>query len=305
MRRSCLSLLVVGLAATLTSVRTEAQPVGAPSIATPQQTAALLDERGIVVLHVGDKAEYDREHLPGARHLELRQLAAGSGAGALSLQLPTDADLEARLEALGIGDETPVVVYWGKDQVSPATRVVFTLDYAGLGGQTFVMDGGLPAWKAAGLPVTSVVPPAPAPGTLSLAPRREAVAEIAQGRERLSTSGATIIDARASEFYTGASDNNGRIPRPGHIAGAASLPYTTFLREDGRFKPEAEVRAMFASTGAVAGGTVITYCHIGQQATVPWMLARILGYDARLFDGSFEEWARTADAPVRTGTDRE
>ena len=280
-----------------------AQPPDAPSIATPQQAAALLDQKGIVVLHVGDKAEYDKEHLPHARHLELRSIYPPPAAGELTLQVPSATDLESRLEALGIGDETPVLVYMGKDWVSPTTRVVFTLDYAGLGGQTFVMDGGLPAWKAAGLPVTAEVPPAPAPANLTIKPRTSSVADLAMVKSVAGTPGHVVIDARAPEYYTGQNSGNGRIPRPGHVAGAASAPYTSFVAEDGRFKSVADVRALLTSVGATPGTTIITYCHIGQQATVPWLMARILGYDVRLFDGSYEEWARDTNAPVKTGSE--
>ncbi len=285
-----------------TAGRLAAQPAGAPSIVTPQQAAALLDEPGIVVLHIGDKAGYDAGHLPRARHLDLRTLYPAPEQGRLTLQLPSHAELESRLEALGIGDATPVLVYMAKDQVSATTRVVFTLDYAGLGEQTFIMDGGLPAWTSARLPVTSDVPPARAPGTLTLQPRPASVAELADVKSAAGATGHVVVDARATEFYTGESDGNGRIPRPGHIAGAVNLPYTSFVREDGTFTPVPEIEALLKGVGIAAGTRIITYCHIGQQATVPWLLARILGYDVRLFDGSYEEWARTDGAPVKTGT---
>jgi thiosulfate/3-mercaptopyruvate sulfurtransferase len=275
-----------------------AQPAGAPSLVTVAQLEPLLKDPAVVLLHVGEKAEYDAGHLPGARFLEPRALVAAPREGGLTLQLPEPADLEARLEALGIGDASRVVVYMGKDWISPLTRVVFTLDYAGLGGRTMVLDGGMPAWKAAGKPVTADLPPAPTPGTLTLRARPEAVADLAWVRTHAGTAGSVVIDARLPQFYTGESDNNGRIPRPGHVTGAVSLPFTTLVREDGTFKPRAELEAMFKAAGAAPGTAITTYCHIGQQATVPYLVARMLGYDVKLFDGSYEEWARTPDAPV-------
>ena len=59
---------------------------------------------------------------------------------------PTTEDFAARLQALGISDDSRVVVYYGKDWVSPSTRVIFTLDYAGLGDRASLLDGGMPAW---------------------------------------------------------------------------------------------------------------------------------------------------------------
>jgi thiosulfate/3-mercaptopyruvate sulfurtransferase len=286
------------------SARTVAQPVDAPSLVTPQQAATLLDRPGIVVLHIGDRADYEKEHLPGARHLEVRTLYPAPAAGELTLQIPSPQELESRLEGLGIGDSTAVLVYMGKDSVSSLTRVAFTLDYAGLGGQTFVMDGGLPAWKAARLPVSSDIPAPPAPGTLTIKARTTSITDLASVRASAGTKGHAVIDARATEFYTGQSDGNGRIPRPGHVAGALSLPFTSFVQEDGRFKSVAEVEALLKEAGIAPGTKIATYCHIGQQATVPWFMARILGYDVQLYDGSYEEWSR-ADAtiaPVKTGT---
>ena len=274
----------------------------APALITPAQLEPMLSDRALVLLHVGDKAEYDAEHLPGARHIEVRALAAAPQQGGLTLQLPAPADLETRLEGLGISDSSRIVVYMGKDLISQLTRVVFTLDYSGLGGQTMVLDGGLPAWKAAGKAVTTDAPAAPTTGTLTIKPRPEAVADLAWVQSHAGTSGSVVIDARNTQFYVGESNNNGRIPRPGHVAGAVSAPFDTWVREDGSFKPRAELEAMLKAAGATPGTTIATYCHIGQQATVPYFVARMLGYDVKLFDGSYEEWARTDGAQVRTGS---
>jgi thiosulfate/3-mercaptopyruvate sulfurtransferase len=274
----------------------------APSLITPAQLEPMLADPAVVLLHVGEKAEYDAAHLPGARHVETRAVAAAPQPGGLTLQLPTPADLESRLEALGISDSSRIVVYMGKDWISPLTRVVFTLDYAGLGGRTMVLDGGMPAWKAAGKTLTTDVPPAPAVGSLTITARPEAVADLAWVQSHAGVKGSVVIDARNTQFYTGESNNNGRIPRPGHVAGAVSVPYDTWVREDGSFKSRDELEAMLKAAGATPGASIATYCHIGQQATVPYFVARMLGYDVKLFDGSYEEWARTEGAPVKTGT---
>lgn len=293
---------ILGLACVAGSCVAVHAQSNAPSLVTPAQLEPLLADRAIVLLHVGDKAGYDAEHLPGARHVEPRAIAATPLQGGLTLQVPSPADLESKLEALGISDASRIVLYVGKDSISQLTRIAFTLDYAGLGGKTMVLDGGMPAWKAAGKPVTSEVPAAPVAGSLTISARPDAVADLAWVQSRAGTSGTLVIDARNTQFYTGASDNDGRIPRPGHVAGAVSVPYDTFLREDGTFKPRAELETMLKTAGAAPGTTIATYCHIGQQATVPYFVARMLGYDVKLFDGSYEEWARTTDAPVKTGT---
>jgi thiosulfate/3-mercaptopyruvate sulfurtransferase len=235
-RRAVLSVLAI--TALLAAGSATAQPAAtdAPRLVTVAELEPLLRDGSIVLLHVGEKAEYDAEHLPGARYLEARALALPPQEGGLMLQLPAPADLETRLEALGISDGSRIVVYMGKDWVSPSTRVVFTLDYAGLGGRTMLLDGGMPAWKAAGKTVTRDVPPPPSPGALTLQPRTGAVADLAWVREHAGKSGSAVVDARLTQFYTGESDNNGRIPRPGHVAGAVSLPFESFVRPDNTFK---------------------------------------------------------------------
>jgi thiosulfate/3-mercaptopyruvate sulfurtransferase len=87
------------------------------------------------------------------------------------------------------------------------------------------------------------------------------------------------------------------MPRAGHIPEARSVPFHSLLDEQRRFKPESVLRQLFG----VSRGAVATYCHIGQQATVPYFAARYLGLDARLYDGSFQDWSSKPGLPVATG----
>lgn len=102
--------------------------------------------------------------------------------------------------------------------------------------------------------------------------------------------GHVVVDARNVEFYTGAKAG-GRPERNGHIPGAVSIPFDSLLTDAPRFKPERELRAAFAAAGVKDGDRVVAYCHIGQQATVVYFAARVLGYPVVLYDGSFEDWS--------------
>jgi thiosulfate/3-mercaptopyruvate sulfurtransferase len=294
MSRTFSSALVFTVAA---AAATLAQgPTDAPSFITPAALAADLRNPDLVLLHVGDREAYAHAHIPGARLLELSDITAPP-APPLQNELPAPADLELRLEALGIGDRSRVVVYFAKDEVPQVARVAFTLDYAGIGGRMAIVDGGLPAWVAAGQPVSAEVPAAPVHGTLTIRPRASAVTGIRWLRANTTANGTRLLDARPIESYTGADDRGGTISRPGHIPGATSLPYTSFFREDKTLRSTAEIEQMLAGAGFTKGQRIVTYCTSGVQATVPFVIARMLGYDVTLYDGSYQEWSES-DAPV-------
>jgi len=264
-------------------------------LVTPQGLAAELSDPKLVLLHVGQRAAYDSAHVAGARFVELRTISVvdQSVPGGLVLQLPAADSLRSVLEQLGISDDSRIAVMHGSGNVSQATRVVFTLDHAGLGARTVLLDGGLAAWTRAGMPTTTAVPPV-ARGTLSpLATRSSLVVSAPWVRDSTSRPGVALIDARASGFFDGAQEGGPQgATRRGHIPGARNIPFTSLTNERGELLPAAQLSERFSAVGVTAGDTVIAYCHIGQQATVVVFAARSLGINVRLFDGSFEEWAR-------------
>ncbi len=278
-----------------------AQDAGRPFLVTTEWLAEHLADPGLVLLHIGDKAQYESGHIPGARFVSLSDLSTPFGTG-LTLQMPSASELQAKLEKLGISDTSRVVVYFGEDGITPAARVWLTLQYVGLGGQSSILNGGMPAWKAEKRPV-SVEVRTPVPGRLTPRLRNDVIAELSWVSERLHNPKYVIVDARAANFYEGSSA--GRMPRAGHIPGAVNIPFSSVVDDSVRLKSADELRDMFRAAGVKPGQTVITYCHIGQQASLLYFVARYLGYDARLYDGSFEEWSRRADLPVVTGTSPE
>lgn len=275
-----------------------AQSPRASMVVTTEWLAQHLTDPDLVLLHMGDPAEYAKKHVAGARLITRAAISAPAAPGTLTLEMPTAAALEASLEGLGISDRSRIVLMFAGGWVSPATRVMLTLQGAGLGDRTSWVDGGLEQWEKDGRPVTADGP-AITPGALSPLTMQPPVVDAEYVRAHLKDAKTVIIDARDPEFYRG--ERTGGSPtaphKTGHIDGAHSVPYSAVVTADNGWKSESELRALFTAAGVKAGDTVVAYCHIGQQATAVVFAARMLGLDVRLYDGSFEDWSRR-DGPV-------
>jgi thiosulfate/3-mercaptopyruvate sulfurtransferase len=268
-------------------------------VVSPAWLARHLNDPDLVLLHVGAKATYDAGHIANARYLDFRTaLTAADGATtSLTLEMPSAEVLHNRLAALGISDTSRVVVYQSDNQWTQSTRVMLTLDYAGLTNAAW-LDGGQAAWTRAGQPLSTEVPPARI-ATLAPLKLHPVVVDADFVKAHLHTPGFAIVDARATAFYDG-SRTGGAPPnahKTGHIEGALSAPFDSFISTDVQLKPADDIAAVFSRAGVKPGDTVIGYCHIGQQATAMLFSARSLGYRVVLYDGSFEDWSRR-DLPV-------
>ena len=264
--------------------------------------AGHLQDPNLVILSVGQRAEYVQGHIPGALYLEYADTRLAKSAANLTFELPPVADVVEVFGKLGVTNDSHIILYFSKDMVSPTTRVFLTLDAIGLGSQTSILDGGFPVWQSEGRPVSTerrlVIR-----GKLEPCPQNDVITGVDYVRANLHHSGVAIVDARDLEYYTGASHADGK--RAGHIPGARGLTYSTLLDDSGKFRPPDVLAAMFHDAGIQPGDQVVSYCHVGQQATVVYFVARYLGYDARLYDGSWEDWSAHLELPVETSGGKE
>ena len=279
-------------------------------VVTSDWLATQLKNPKLVLFHIGEKSEYDAGHIPGARFLQLQDISSPMtrDTTALALEmLPAD-QLRERLEQLGISDDSRIVVYFGNDWLSPSTRVLLTLQYAGLGAKASLLDGGMPEWKKGNRPITTDVPPAPKPGKLTARPTQPIVVDADFVKSHIHTTGYTIVDARNTIFYDGpiqepsATSSMGHpMPKvvPGHVPGAVNIVFETVFDDTGHLLPEARLRELFTQAGVKPNDAVIGYCHVGQQATAMLFGAEALGYDVKLYDGSFQDWKRR-DLPIES-----
>jgi thiosulfate/3-mercaptopyruvate sulfurtransferase len=265
-------------------------------LVSPPWLKERLRDPSLVLLHVGERQEYDSTHIPGAQFIRATDISIAKNG--LTMELPPAQQLDSLLEQFGISQTSTVVVYFGKDWVSPTTRVMFTLEAAGL--HPYLLDGGMPAWIQAGGDVTNRLPTVRR-GKLPRVPEKDMTVSGEWVRSHLNANGVVVVDGRSHDFYDGTNDAHGRITRPGHIAGAKNISFDSVVRENNVMKSPEELRSMFQAQGVQPGDTVVTYCHIGQQATLVLTAARLAGYTVRLYDGSYQDWQNHSDFPVVTG----
>lgn len=243
------------------------------------------------------RQHYRDGHLPGAIYVDLDTELAAPPAGAAGGRHPLPAvdDLQAAARRWGIDDDVTVVVYDDYGNLA-AARAWWLLRWAGI-TDVRMLDGGLGAWRAAGLRTAQGDGGIARAGSVTLRPGQLPVADI----DEVADSTAVLLDVRAAERYRGEVEPVD--PRAGHIPGARNAPTTANLGADGYFRPAGELRKLFSEVGVDEGSDVIAYCGSGINAAHAVAALEIAGVRARLFPGSFSQWSSDPDRPVETSTE--
>ncbi|MFD5215875.1 sulfurtransferase [Microbacterium sp. NPDC058345] len=242
------------------------------------------------------REQYLAGHIPGAVFVDVENELSRHGEPSEGRHpLPADADLAAAALRWGIRRGVPVVVY-DDHRMLAASRAWWALRRAGL-ADVRVLDGGWPAWQAAGGPVeTGDV--AADPGDISLgSPGADGTIDT-DGAAEWPDRG-LLLDVRAAERYRGESEPFD--PVAGHIPGARNLPIARLLTDDGRFRPEADIAAAFDGVGAAAGSPVAAYCGSGITAAQLALAGALIGREVTVYPGSWSAWSNTSGRPVATG----
>jgi thiosulfate/3-mercaptopyruvate sulfurtransferase len=244
----------------------------------------------------GERA-FAQAHLPGAVYAHLDRELAGAKTGRNGRHpLPARADWGTTLARLGVTPARAVVVYDAQGGMY-AARAWWMLRWVGHAAVS-VLDGGLGAWKAAGGAFeTGAVVPTPAAAAYPLG---DSLVASIDGDALLKSLGrVTLLDARAGERYRG--EVEPLDARAGHIPGARSRFFKDNLDADGRFRPAAELRAMFTAFGA-APAQVVHQCGSGVTACHNLLAMEVAGLPgSALYPGSWSEWSSDPSRPVALG----
>jgi thiosulfate/3-mercaptopyruvate sulfurtransferase len=295
---AALSTLVT-LGATFTASAADSQP-----LVSAQWLESHLHDKNLVVLDIrsaidGAKA-YAEAHIPGSVHSDYNKAGWRVTRGNVPFMLPAVAELEKLIGDNGIDENSHVVVVPAGvsfTDFGSAARAYWTLKVVGLKNVS-ILDGGVTAWRKAGLPVESGVKK-PSPAIFIATLDKNLLAQLEDVQKAESSRNATLIDARPASFFNGkqkapAASAYGRIP------GAVNLDSASFYdAAANRLKPQAELVSLAAH---IPAGPAVSYCNTGHWAATDWfVLHELLGRkDVSLYDGSMVEWTADARRPVES-----
>jgi thiosulfate/3-mercaptopyruvate sulfurtransferase len=259
-----------------------------------------LGRPGLVIIDVRGKAAYAfGGHIPGAVHSTWHDYS-DPNAVAKGLLDPDLSAIEKKIRALGISQDTDVVIYsnpfdnWGDEG-----RMFWMLEYLGL-DKLRILDGGWVKWVAEKRRYEHGVNN-PSPGTFKASPRPERIAmkdELKQLVKRPHPE-TILLDARSLEEYVG--KEIAGIPRPGHIPSAVNVPWNGFLNPDATLKDPKAIKESLDERGLHEGQEVVCYCTGGVRSAWVYFVLKIVGYPRiKNYPGSWWEWSRDFAAPTET-----
>ena len=260
-------------------------------LTTVAELQSKLGSANLCIIDVRPAEDYARGHIPGATHFDLFGLSlVDTGEAPLKAFLFM---IHHVLELRGVS-ETKEVVFYEDNSGMRAARGLWFLEFYGH-PNVKMLDGGFREWKAAGAPVTTEAA-APKAAVFKVSERREVLATAGDTLRSLNKENIAILDTRSAGEYYG---THVRAARGGAIPGAIHIEWTDNIAADGKFKSNAELKAMYDQAGITPDKEVVSYCQGGYRAAHSYVALRLLGFSkVRNYIGSWKEWGDRTDLPI-------
>ena len=243
------------------------------------------------------RAEFETGHIPGAVYLDLDELA--DTGNPVPNMLPSPEKFASRMQALGLGDGSRIVVY-DNSPLHSSARAWWMLTLFGA-HEVAILDGGFAKWQAEGR-ATESGKPVVRHRHFTVWGDTKSVRSMQAMTDNLRTKAEQVVDARPAGRFAGTDPEPREGLRCGHIPGSRSLPHSELFNADGTWKQGDALRAAFTDAGVDPAKPLVATCGSGVTAAVLVFGATLLGStDAALYDGSWSEWGASATAPVVTG----
>lgn len=243
---------------------------------------------------VSGRTGYEEGHIPTAGFADLMTDLA-DGDNPYEFALPTPERFAAAMGALGVGDDTRVVLYDASNSAW-AARVWWMLRWVGF-DDAALLDGGLNAWKAGDRPL-STEPSRHPVRTLTPGVRPQMIADRDEVRAGIGDDAVMLIDSLPPGHYRG---DWTMYARPGHIRGASNVPISSLVDDTGRYLPTEELEALFEGD---RNARAITYCGGGIAASSNAFIMSRLGFtDVAVYISSLQEWTADPANPMETATE--
>lgn len=294
----------MALGATLTA--SAANTADAQPLVSVEWLKSHLNDKDVVVLDIrsaidgGGAKAFAEAHIPGSVHSDYDKAGWRVTRNNVPFMLPTVAELEKLIGDIGIDEDKHVVVVpagVSNTDFGSAARTYWTLKVVGLKNVS-ILDGGVAAWRAAGLPVEGGEKK-PTATIFTATLDKNLIAQGAEVEALESKGGAVLIDARPASFFFG-KEKAPNASAYGHIPGSVNVDSASYYdASSNRLKPKAELAAL---SSHIPAGPAVSYCNTGHWAATDWfVLHELLGRkDVRLYDGSMVEWTANASRPVES-----
>ena len=243
------------------------------------------------------RAEFDAAHIPGAVFFDIDEVSDTTSA--LPHMLPPAEKFASRMQALGLGDGSRIIVY-DNSPLKSAARVWWMLTLFGA-HEVSVLDGGFAKWIAEGR-ATESGKPIVRHRHFTVWADKSLVRDGKQMTDNLRSKAEMVIDARSAGRFAGTEPEPRAALRGGHIPGSKSLPFDQLFNEDGTYKSPEAIKALFAGIGVDFSQPLIGTCGSGVTSAVLAFAAAMIGHPKMaIYDGSWSEWGASATNPVVTG----